>query len=189
MHYLDLNTTQLLALSMMLGSIPVRHLFEQRWNRNGTEAAPTLPEPKLALAAALDAAKVFIPVFLAVMSYQKGFVVGLVGIIGVVSSCFPYWLMFKPQGKGLASALGFLMGLNFFAGACVLAIWMITLWISDRFVIATLVSAIFAPVCLRFFGSPGIFICFGLAGCVYVVVAHSYNIDRLIDGKEPRWRK
>jgi len=176
---------QLVALAMLLGSIPFKTLAAVYRERRGIEARPV--DPTAILACALDIAKVFIPVHLALGRRFPVWLVAVIGIIGVLGDIFPYWLVFKRQGKGVAAALGVLFGLNPWAGLGALAIWLGALLAFDRLSVAAIIAAISAPVWLLVFGEPMVYVWIALTGCVYVIIAHSSAIAGLIAGTEPRW--
>lgn len=176
---------QLAALAMLLGSIPFKELAAYYRKRRGIE--PRTIDPAGILAGALDIAKVFLPVHLAVNRGFAPWLVAVIGAIGVLSDIFPYWLVFKPRGKGLAAALGVLFGLNPWAGMGALVVWLSALLLLDTLSLAAIIAAISAPVWLLVFGQPMASVWVGLVGCVYVIIAHSSAIARLIEGVEPRW--
>ncbi len=187
MDYFDdsLFKWQLVALAMLLGSIPFKSLAAAYRKRYAL--APRPIDFAGILAGALDIAKVWLPVHIAVNRGFAPWLVAGIGVIGVLSDIFPYWLVFKPRGKGLAAALGAVFGLNPLAGLGALMVWLGVLLVSDRPALAAIVAAISAPVWLSVFGSPMVYVWLGLAGCVYVIIAHSSAIARLIDGSEPGW--
>ncbi len=174
-----MNTGQIFALAMLLGSIPVKRIFVKQ---------AQLSDIELALIGALNAVKVGLPVFLAA-NFLSPKIAILACIIGVLSSCFPYWLMFKPQGKGFAELLGAVIGLNPLAGICALAVWAGVLLVFDRYSIATISVAVVTPILLKVFHAPIGYIGLAIIVCAYVIIAHSANITRLIDGSEPHWKR
>ena len=103
-----------MALAMLLGSIPFRDLAVYLAGRAGkreTDGKPTLGAPILAVVWLLEAARGFVPVYAAKGSLGSELLVLLVGVIAVVSACFPYWLMFKPRSNGLITGLGVIAAL------------------------------------------------------------------------------
>lgn len=98
---------------------------------------------------------------------------------------FPVFLHFK-GGKGVATALGALLGFNLWMGLLAAAAWIMVAAIWRFSSLAAMAAAVFAPVCALFF--------FGLEArtlAVFVMSSlviwrHKSNIASLISGKEPR---
>lgn len=118
----------MLALAMLLGSIPFGHIAvrlrapgKRRDNADGRGQECPRPDldtirrsvgwPGLALVVALNVAKGFVPVFLTGDATGSVVLAVLAGVVAMISHCFPYWLMFKPSGKGGSVALGALLAL------------------------------------------------------------------------------
>lgn len=178
---------QLIALAMLLGSLPFRSIVVQQRKRSGIEPDERPIDLALVFTGILDVIKVFLPVYIAARFLDSTYLMGLVGLIGFLSSCFPYWLMFKPQGKGLGALLGILLGMNPVAGACAVVIWLVALFVLDWLSAAAIMTGICTPFLLKIFHAPVEYIIFSVAGCIYIIIAHSSSIPRLIDGSEPRW--
>lgn len=171
-----MKSIQLLALAVLLGSIPFYRFVPAK-------AARGLLVP------ALNAIKGFIPMYFAVKSLDSYLLIALVGILVILSNAFPYWLMFKYNGTSMAVALGLLFGVNLAAGVIVLVIYLVSLQTLNRLSAAAITAGISAPVVLKILGTHTAFIWLGLMGCAYVMISHSGNIAHLIDGTEPLFRK
>lgn len=113
-----MNVAQMLALAMLLGSIPFGYIAVHLRNQGvARDSGGTLANirrtsgvPGLVIVIALNVAKGFVPVYLA--KGGAGLVVALIaGVIAVLSHCFPYWFMFKPSGWGGSVAIGALLAL------------------------------------------------------------------------------
>jgi len=89
-------------------------------------------------------------------------------------------------GKGVATALGVLFGLNVWLGLATLVTWLVVAYAFRYSSLAALVAAVFAPF---YYG-----LLFGVDDKLFAVVAmsalliwrHSKNISNLIAGKESR---
>lgn len=191
-----MKIAQMLALAMMLGSIPFKHIATQYVLRNGKKRDVCDPHesgilggPLLAAVLLLSVAQGFIPTYLTKANIDSYGIVILAGAIAVLSNCFPYWLIFRPSGKGLPLGLGVLIALNPAAGASVLGVWMLAMLLFNRLSAAAMIASFSAPIWLRIFNSPSEYMWFALAGCVFVILAHSSNLSRLIDGTEPKYRQ
>jgi len=109
----------MLALAMLLGSIPFGHIAIRLrgagFARDAGIGLDTIRRavglPGLGLVVALNVAKGFVPVYLAKGAISSLPIVALAGVVAVLSHCFSYWLMFRPSGRGGSVALGALLAL------------------------------------------------------------------------------
>ena len=109
----------------------------------------------------------------------------------LIGHCFPVWLRFH-GGKGVATAAGAFLVLCPWAalGAIIVFVLVVAYW---RFVsLASISAAAVMPLLVYFFWAPGhappYVITFGsLAAVLLVVFKHDQNIQRLVQGDEPRF--
>lgn len=109
----------------------------------------------------------------------------------LVGHCFPFWLRFR-GGKGVATAAGAFFVLSPYAatGAIVVFILVVAYW---RFVsLASISAAAAMPLLIYFFWAPGhappYVVIFGtLAAVLLIVFKHDANIQRLVQGDEPKF--
>ena len=97
---------------------------------------------------------------------------------------FPVWLGFK-GGKGVATFLGCLIGLNLWAALAFAAIWLAVAFASRYSSLAALVASAATPVVLWLLGQPH------MAGAFVLLAAllwwkHRENLTRLAAGTESR---
>jgi acyl phosphate:glycerol-3-phosphate acyltransferase len=95
---------------------------------------------------------------------------------------FPVWLKFK-GGKGVATFIGVLIGLNWLVAVIFGVIWLGVAFASRYSSLSALVASAATPVALWLLGEPG------MAAMMIILVAllwwkHSPNISRLLDGTE-----
>ena len=91
----------------------------------------------------LDVLKAVIPVLYVKINFPDAvYISALFAFIGHV---FPVWLKFK-GGKGVATYIGFLIGLNFLIGLYFLLTWIIVAWISRYSSLSSLVASLVAPL-------------------------------------------
>ena len=112
-------------------------------------------------------------------------------IFSVVGHSYSIWLGFK-GGKGVATSLGSLFGVNWIAAAVMCAVW-ISVFQATRYVSASSIAAIIAlPITvaimllLKQLETP-ILLYFGLLLAAIVVLRHRSNLSRLFKGTEPRF--
>ena len=136
-----------------------------------------------------DCAKGWLAVWLAIrladrFDFGDG-TVALVAIAVFLGHLWPVFFRFV-GGKGVATALGVLLGLNPWLGLATLATWLIVAYAFRYSSLAALVAAVFAPF---YYG-----LLVGVDDTLFAVVAmsallifrHSKNISNLIAGKESR---
>ncbi|MBS0318071.1 MAG: glycerol-3-phosphate 1-O-acyltransferase PlsY [Proteobacteria bacterium] len=142
----------------------------------------------------LDAAKGWLPVALVRWfgpRYGLGDgTVALVGLAAFLGHLWPVFFQFK-GGKGVATALGVLLGIHWALGLAVAATWVIIAVFFRYSSLASLVAAAFAPV-YYLIASGAVWDADGsIAAAIFVMAIllawrHRQNIDRLIKGKESR---
>ena len=136
-----------------------------------------------------DGAKGWLAVFLAV-HFGADFGIDETGIALVSIAVFlghlwPVFFRFV-GGKGVATALGVLLGLNVWLGLATLVTWLVVAYAFRYSSLAALIASVFAPF---YYG-----LLFGVDAILFAVVAmsslllyrHSTNIGNLIAGKESR---
>ena len=89
-------------------------------------------------------------------------------------------------GKGVATALGVLLGLNVWLGLATLATWLIIAYAFRYSSLAALVSAIFAPFFYVLMFGVDVQLAAVGAMSVLLLYRHAKNIGNLISGKESR---
>lgn len=138
-----------------------------------------------------DAAKGWFAVFMAQMLADRFDVsdigIALVALAVFLGHLYPIFFKFK-GGKGVATALGVLLGLNVWLGVATLVTWLVIAYAFRYSSLAALVSAVFAPF---YFG-----LLFGtsrkeeLLAVVIIsallIFTHRGNIASLLAGKESR---
>lgn len=123
-----------------------------------------------------DLAKGFFFVFFA----PKYIMPEIVAIVAVIGHIFSLWIGFK-GGKGVATALGALLGVYPIAALCSLIVWAFSI----KFIKISSLSALLAFLTLPLFGY--LFyshFTFFLVMSVVIFLTHIPNIKRLIQGKE-----
>lgn len=142
----------------------------------------------------LDAVKGWLPVLL-VRLYGKPYgledgTIALVGLAAFVGHLWPVFFRFK-GGKGVATFLGVVFGIDLVLGLATGATWLIIAFFLRYSSVASLVSAVFAPV-YYLFGDriqwyaekPVLLALFVMA--LLLVVRHRENINRLMQGNESK---
>jgi glycerol-3-phosphate acyltransferase PlsY len=189
------GTAGLCAAAYLLGSIPFGLLLTKIFGygdiRNigsgNIGATNVLRTGNKGLAVAtllLDGAKGALAVFIGRWLAIDPALPALLGFFAVLGHCFPVWLKFK-GGKGVATALGFILALSWQLGLAMLGIWLIIAFAFRYSSLAALAAFITAPVLSWFMEMP-ILILPSLGLAVLIVWKHRENIDRLFKGSESK---
>jgi acyl phosphate:glycerol-3-phosphate acyltransferase len=132
-----------------------------------------------------DAMKGWAAVLVARLAGMPMELVALVGFAAFLGHVFPVWLRFK-GGKGVATAAGVLIALDWRLGVAVLAVWLAVAALTRYSSLAAIVAAVAAPVAAWLFFGPGPVLWAVSAMGVLLVVRHRGNIHKLLRGEESR---
>jgi acyl phosphate:glycerol-3-phosphate acyltransferase len=130
-----------------------------------------------------DAAKGFIPVFLAELFGLDVSIIAIIGLAAFLGHVFPIFLRFK-GGKGVATALGVYIAIGplVILGAFIIFIIVFLIW---RYVsLASLIGAIMVPIGLYVIKAPCEFVIMAGIIAMIVIIRHKENISRLLKGTE-----
>ena len=195
-----------LVVSYFLGAVPVglmvgkltRGVDIRKYGSGNIGAANVLRTLGLAPAAIVligDTAKGLAAVLLAahfiVGHYQPYFVIaaGLLSVVGHSASPF---LGFK-GGKGVATSLGVIIGLNWLIAAIAFGLWVVIVGVFRYISVASIIAAFSVPVMMHFsaplFGAhvPREYAICGLAAACLILLRHRSNLERLFRGAEPKF--
>ena len=101
----------------------------------------------------------------------------------ILGHIFPIWLKFK-GGKGVATYIGFLFGLNAILGISFLIVWIVIALISRYSSLSSLIASLIAPIYF-FFINPNYYIgIFLFYLFLIIMLKHSENIKKLLNGDE-----
>jgi glycerol-3-phosphate acyltransferase PlsY len=134
-----------------------------------------------------DMLKGILPVLIAHGLGANYATLGFTCLAAVIGHIYPIFFNFK-GGKGVATALGALLGLQFVLGVIVLATWLLIANFSRYSSLASIISIILAPLYAiasthSFDLFPPIFFITG-----FILYQHRNNINRLMAGEEPKIR-
>ncbi len=143
---------------------------------------------------ALDVFKGLTAVTLATVWMQLGFIVEsqiilfklIFGISAVLGHIFPIYVGFK-GGKGVATLLGMVLGINPLVAAICIAVFMIVLLLTRYVSVGSIFGTLTFPVMLIITDiEPNdlILIVFGFTFFLVVLFTHKKNMYRIIDGTE-----
>ena len=119
-------------------------------------------------------------------SFFSNSILGLAGILAVVSGhIFPVFLNFK-GGKGVATGLGGILGFHFTLGLFLVITWIVTVRIFKYSSAGALSAFTILPIISLLIFQEIEFFLFSLLLSAMVILRHKNNIQRLISGTEPR---
>lgn len=187
------------AAAFILGAIPFGLVIsrihsgrdirsEGSGNIGATNVARTMGMKLGVLTLALDLSKGLIAVLVAQAFFSQDAAAGLAGFAAFLGHIYSPFLGFK-GGKGVATALGAMLGLVPLAilPALIVFIAVTAIW---GFVSAgSLAGALTAPAAAFLLRYPAIYCLMALAMAVIIIIRHRENIGRLMRGEENRWRK
>jgi glycerol-3-phosphate acyltransferase PlsY len=181
-----------LILGKIFGKADVR--AEGSGNIGATNVARVAGTFAGVLTLALDAAKGAAAVLLAAhfTNDSAGWMVAA-GLAALVGHCFPVWLKFH-GGKGVATAAGLFLALCPWALASSLSLFIIVVIVSRYVSLGSIAAAASMPLFVYLLWAPQhappLVVDFGaFAAAILVIYKHDANIQRLVEGREPRFGK
>jgi len=103
----------------------------------------------------------------------------------VVGHVYPIWFGFR-GGKGAATLIGVVLGLNAFAAVPTMLVWLIVLVLTGYVGLATMVAALAFPFYAAWVLHSEPLLIFGIAMSLFVIFTHRSNIARMYAGTESR---
>ncbi len=131
-----------------------------------------------------DALKGLLPVALLSFLHLIPHDLGYIGLAAILGHMYPVFFQFN-GGKGVATTLGVLLGLNGLLGLAVIATWLLVAVITRYSSLAALVAILLSPLYAMGYGFGHLVwpLCLIAIGVVY---QHRENIQRLMAGKESK---
>ncbi len=136
-----------------------------------------------------DVFKGWLPVWLALQSNMLMWVVASVGLAVFFGHLYPIFHKFK-GGKGVATALGVMLGVSVPLGASTLLVWVVVFAVWRISSLSAIVAAALAPVLAWVFLSPyPDYVWMVLVMSVFLVWRHKSNIQKILAGTEAGFKK
>ena len=132
-----------------------------------------------------DMLKGLVPVLIARVFTNDPMILALVMLAAFLGHLYPVFFGFR-GGKGVATTLGVMLGINVWVGLCVLGSWVLVAVISRLSSLSALVASALAPVFVWYFTREP-----WLIGVTIVIAAmlfwrHRANIRKLLAGEESK---
>ncbi|HET8613437.1 MAG TPA: glycerol-3-phosphate 1-O-acyltransferase PlsY [Sphingomonas sp.] len=109
----------------------------------------------------------------------------LAGGFAFLGHVFPVWLRFR-GGKGVATLLGIALALAWPCGVAFAVVWLIAFAATRHSSVGGMTAALATPVAAALMGRSDLTVLFLLLAIV-VLWKHRANLERLLDGTEPRF--
>lgn len=186
----------IVIFSYLLGSIPTGYLLGRlagidirevgSGNIGATNVARVVGKWHGTATLIGDAAKGFIPVYVAFVLGLSPTETAVTGFAAVMGHLFPVFLKFS-GGKGVATAVGVLLALAPLPTLVLLVVFAIVMAATRVVSLSSMVAALAAPLTLWLLSYPPPIVVLGASLAVAIVARHHGNIQRLLAGTEPRF--
>lgn len=130
-----------------------------------------------------DALKGFLPVLITSLIVNHPPTIALAAIAAFIGHLYPVFFNFE-GGKGVATALGALLGINPAVGALALLTWLAVSLTFKRSSLSALATFVLVPAYLLFESQHAFALAFTLIAA-FLFYTHRENISRLMNGTEP----
>ena len=107
------------------------------------------------------------------------------GLTALLGHTKPVWIGFQ-GGKAVATSLGILLAFNWQLGLATLGIFALFLTLSRIVSLSSIAGAVGIATLMILTDQPLPYQIFGIVGGIYVIWRHRTNIQRLLNGTEPR---
>jgi glycerol-3-phosphate acyltransferase PlsY len=111
--------------------------------------------------------------------------IALVALAVFLGHLWPVYFRFV-GGKGVATALGVLLGLNVWLGVATMVTWLVIAYAFRYSSLAALVASVFAPFYYVLLFGPDVLFIAVLVMSILLIYRHRKNIANLLAGKESR---
>jgi glycerol-3-phosphate acyltransferase PlsY len=188
--------SKVVVIAYLIGSIPFALVLARRW---GAVDLRLVGSGNLGAANVLRASGVRVGLVVAALDVGKGAASVIVadylagsataaaaaGFAAIVGHIYPVWLRFR-GGKGVATACGVFSVLTPMAIPPVLALFIITVWLTKYISLGSMLASVALPPIAYATGSPAPSVAAAAAASVIIVFRHRSNVFRLRAGTERR---
>jgi len=135
----------------------------------------------------LDILKGYLPILILIIYEIENnlFHIIFLGHFTIIGHIFPLWLKFK-GGKGVATYIGFLFGINIIFGFIFIVSWIIITFLKKYSSLSSLSSLIILPIYLFFSNYNLSIVLFFIYLSILIIFKHSPNIRRLLNNSESK---
>ena len=135
----------------------------------------------------LDIFKGLLPFLILQMYFQDISILNKIILchFAILGHIYPVWLKFK-GGKGVATYIGFLFGLNPYIAISFLLVWLVTAFVSKYSSLGSLFGILVAPAYFIFINFNFNILIFFIYLTLIIYIKHKENIKRLINKTESK---
>ena len=128
-------------------------------------------------------------VVMVALSYEiSGLPLIALSLAVLLGHIFPIYHGFK-GGKGVATALGILLAINWVLALCVLFVWLLFFLIFRYSSLSAIISSLAAPFIAYFLNQGQTIVILASLVALLIVYRHQININNLLHGKEASFKK
>jgi len=128
-------------------------------------------------------------VVIVALSYEiSGLPLIALSLAVLLGHIFPIYHGFK-GGKGVATALGILLAINWVLALCVLFVWLLFFLIFRYSSLSAIISSLAAPFIAYFLNQGQTIVIIASLVALLIVYRHQSNINNLLHGKEASFKK
>ena len=128
-------------------------------------------------------------VVMVALSYEiSGLPLIALSLAVLLGHIFPIYHGFK-GGKGVATALGILLAINWVLALCVLFVWLLFFLIFRYSSLSAIISSLAAPFIAYFLNQGQTIVIIASLVALLIVYRHQTNINNLLHGKEASFKK
>lgn len=133
-----------------------------------------------------DLLKGLIPVVIVKFAFPtEPLLIALTALAAFLGHLFPVFFQFK-GGKGVATALGCIIGLNLWVALCALGVWLAIFLPTRISSLSALTAAIVAPLFLWLFNASTSVVIAIIIMDILLIIRHKENIQRILKGEEKK---
>ncbi len=154
-------------------------------NPGATNVLRTGNKAAAALTLVGDALKGWLAVWLAEQLTNQPLLAAVAGLGAFLGHVFSFWLRFR-GGKGVATGLGVLVGIQPVLGATAAGIWLVVALITRYSSLSALTAATLVPIAAWLMGLPTAQLVVLVLLCGILIARHRQNIRNLLAGTESK---
>ena len=204
----------ILIITYLIGSIPTGYIIVKLLKKidirqvgsgstGATNVKRVLGTKWFFIVMFLDALKGFLPVFIVLHHYNfadyvdpisakyyylRGLSPTLAALSVILGHSKSVFLDFT-GGKSVATGVGTILALCLPVGLITIAIWSIITFFTKYVSVGSIIAVSLAPILMSAFGKNDYYVVFTALCAAYVIIRHTDNIKRLVNGTESRVRK
>lgn len=133
-----------------------------------------------------DLLKGLIPVVIVKFAFPtEPLLIALTALAAFLGHLFPVFFQFK-GGKGVATALGCIIGLNLWVALCAFGVWLAIFLPTRISSLSALTAAVVAPIFLWLFDASISVVIAIVIMDILLIIRHKENIQRILKGEEKK---